>query len=36
VFQLWVFDNLVWLWNKLDRVLPWNPVSIIAVARKPE
>ncbi|MDZ4797786.1 MAG: glycosyltransferase [Bryobacteraceae bacterium] len=35
-FQLYVFDNLVWLWKKLDTLLPWNPVSIIAVARKPE
>ncbi|MBC8165279.1 MAG: methyltransferase, partial [Bryobacteraceae bacterium] len=34
-FQLWVFDNLVWLWKILDKVLPWNPVSIIAVAVKP-
>ncbi len=35
-FQLWVFDHMVWLWKRLDRMLPWNPVSIIAVARKPE
>jgi 2-polyprenyl-3-methyl-5-hydroxy-6-metoxy-1,4-benzoquinol methylase len=35
-FQLWVFDRMVWLWKALDKVLPWNPVSIIAIARKPE
>jgi hypothetical protein len=34
-FQLAVFDRLVWLWRKVDKLLPWSPVSIIAVARKP-
>lgn len=34
-FQLWVFDRMVWLWRRLDPILPWNPVSIIAVATKP-
>lgn len=33
--QLWVFDRLVWLWRRLDRVLPWPPVSLIAIAVKP-
>jgi len=33
-FQLGVFDRLVWLWRKLDTVLPWKPVSLIAVAVK--
>lgn len=33
--QLWVFDHLVWLWRKLDRLLPWPAVSVIAIARKP-
>jgi glycosyltransferase involved in cell wall biosynthesis len=33
--QLWVFDRLVWLWRRLDPHLPWRPVSLIAVARKP-
>ncbi len=32
--QLRNFDRLVWLWRKLDPVLPWNPTSIIAVGRK--
>ena len=35
-FQLKVFDSLVWLWKKVDRVLPWKGLSLIAVARKPE
>jgi glycosyltransferase involved in cell wall biosynthesis/phospholipid N-methyltransferase len=34
-FQLAVFDRLVWLWRRIDRFLPWAPVSIIAIARKP-
>ena len=33
-FQLWVFDRMVWLWRRIDRWLPWNPVSIIAVGVK--
>jgi glycosyltransferase involved in cell wall biosynthesis len=32
--QLWVFDRLVWLWRRIDRILPWPAVSIIAVGRK--
>lgn len=35
-FQLGVFDRLVWLWRKLDAILPWKPVSLIAVAVKTE
>lgn len=34
-FQLAVFDRLVWLWRLIDGWLPWSPVSIIAIARKP-
>jgi glycosyltransferase involved in cell wall biosynthesis len=33
-FQLWVFDRTVWCWQKIDRFLPWGPVSLIAVATK--
>jgi glycosyltransferase involved in cell wall biosynthesis len=33
--QLWFFDRLVWLWKRLDSVIPWESVSIIAIARKP-
>jgi hypothetical protein len=29
-----LFDKLVWLWKKIDRKLPWEPVSIIAIARR--
>jgi glycosyltransferase involved in cell wall biosynthesis/predicted RNA methylase len=32
--QLWIFDRTVWLWRRIDRWLPWNPVSIIAVGVK--
>ena len=34
VFQLFVFDHLVWLWRLLDRFLPWHSVSLIAVGTK--
>lgn len=34
-FQIAVFDRLVWLWRRIDRLLPWNPTSIIAIGRKP-
>jgi glycosyltransferase involved in cell wall biosynthesis len=34
-FQLAVFDRLVWLWRVIDPMLPWKPVSIIAIGRKP-
>lgn len=30
-FQLSVFDRLVPLWRRLDRVLPWPPTSIIGI-----
>jgi hypothetical protein len=33
-FQLQIFDRLVWLWKRLDPVIPWPAVSIIAVGRK--
>ena len=33
-FQLWCFDRLVWLWRRIDRLIPWPSVSIIAVGRK--
>lgn len=32
--QLWIFDRLVWLWRRLDALLPWPAVSIIAIGRK--
>lgn len=34
-FQLAIFDALVPLWRRMDRLIPWRPVSIIVVARKP-
>jgi hypothetical protein len=33
--SLTVFDKLVWLWRKIDGSLPWQPTSIIAIARRP-
>jgi glycosyltransferase involved in cell wall biosynthesis len=33
-FQLWAFDRLVWLWRLIDPILPWKPVSIIAIGLK--
>jgi glycosyltransferase involved in cell wall biosynthesis/ubiquinone/menaquinone biosynthesis C-methylase UbiE len=32
--QLWIFDRFVWFWRKIDRRLPWRPLSLIAVAMK--
>ncbi len=34
-FPMRVFNKLVWLWRKIDKTLPWDSVSIIAIARKP-
>ena len=33
-FQLKLFDKMVWLWRRIDRVIPWKPTSIIAIGRK--
>lgn len=30
-----LFDKFVWLWRKIDAKLPWEPTSIIAIARRP-
>lgn len=30
-FQLKFFDRMVWLWRRLDSVLPWPPTSIIGI-----
>jgi len=32
---MWAFNKLVWLWRMIDSKLPWEPVSIIAIARRP-
>ena len=29
-----VFDKTVWIWRRLDRLMPWPGLSLIAVARK--
>jgi hypothetical protein len=33
---LWFFERLVWLWRRIDRMLPWPAVSVIGIARKRE
>jgi SAM-dependent methyltransferase len=33
-FQLRIFDSLVWLWRRIDPLLPWPPTSLIAIAVK--
>jgi len=32
--SLQIFDRLVWAWRRIDDMLPWEPASIIAIARK--
>ena len=32
--QLKIFDQTVWLWRLLDRLLPWPGLSLVAVGRK--
>ena len=29
--QMRVFDRFVWLWRRIDPLLPWPPTSIIAI-----
>ena len=33
-FALKVFDKTVWIWRRVDPVLPWRGLSLILVARK--
>jgi SAM-dependent methyltransferase len=33
--QMLIYDRMVWLWRRIDSLLPWKPTSIIAIARKP-
>jgi glycosyltransferase involved in cell wall biosynthesis len=35
LFQMKAFDRGVWLWRRVDRLMPWRPTSIIAIAVKP-
>ncbi|MBM3726401.1 MAG: glycosyltransferase [Acidobacteria bacterium] len=32
--SLKVFDKTVWLWRRLDTVLPWEGLSLVAIARR--
>lgn len=34
-FQLKIFDRLVWLWRRVDSLIPWPSTSLIAIAQKP-
>ena len=33
-WQMRVFDRFVWLWRRIDSLLPWPPTSIIAIGVK--
>ena len=33
--SLKIFDKTVWLWRRIDRLLPWRGLSLVVVARKP-
>ncbi|MGE5569127.1 MAG: glycosyltransferase [Rhodospirillales bacterium] len=33
--SLKIFDKTVWIWRRVDWLLPWRGLSLIAVARKP-
>jgi glycosyltransferase involved in cell wall biosynthesis/ubiquinone/menaquinone biosynthesis C-methylase UbiE len=33
-FQLGVFDRLVWMWRRIDPLIPWPPTSIIGVGAR--
>ena len=35
-FQLRLFDSLVWLWRRIDPILPWPSTSIIAIGVRPD
>lgn len=32
--QMWFFDCFVWLWRRIDSLLPWPPTSLIAIGIK--
>jgi len=34
--SLKIFDKTVWLWRRIDPLLPGRGLSLIAVARRPE
>jgi len=34
-YQLKMYDSMVWLWRRIDWLLPWHGLSIVAVATKP-
>jgi glycosyltransferase involved in cell wall biosynthesis len=34
-YQLKIYDSLVWVWRRIDRLIPWHGLSVIGIARKP-
>jgi SAM-dependent methyltransferase len=30
-----LFDKTVWLWRRIDPILPWSPLSLVVIARRP-
>ena len=34
--QLKLLDSTMWFWRRIDRFLPWQGVSVIAIGKKPE
>jgi hypothetical protein len=34
-FSLKLFDKTVWIWRRIDGLLPWKGLSVIAIATKP-
>jgi hypothetical protein len=30
-----LFDKTVWIWRRVDALLPWKGLSLIAIARRP-
>ena len=35
-FQLRLFDSLIWLWRRIDPIMPWPSTSIIAIGVRPD
>jgi len=33
--QMRLYDRFVWLWRRIDKLLPWRPTAMIASARRP-
>jgi len=33
-FALKLFDKTVWIWRRIDGIMPWRGLSVIAIARR--